>query len=256
MTILLGKCLYDSKITTCTQIDNIILQLSSVLNNIGIETLFLESDHNIIWIRDIFIIIDNVCFICNLTQRDTIGTDRSNEYKYLLQYLNTQFVLKFLPRYIKLEGGDIIQDGDNIFLGIGKRTSIEAYKYLKKMFKHKNILAIQHNSLHLDCVFSVLNNKTILYNKNYINNTLKINNYKTRDISKYVDNKNPISLNFLVIGNNIVCSNLIEKEDLQMILQNMNYRVWTINTHNLWKEGGGIRCMSQWLSTIASQKIY
>ena len=256
MSILLGNCLYGNNISSCEEKDDIIVQISSILKEIDIEPVFLKSNKDIIWIRDIFVIIDNICFICNLTQRDTIGNNRRNEYKALLQYLNTQFLLKFIPKNIMLEGGDIIQDGNNIFLGIGKRTNMEAYYYLNKHFNDKNIYPIEHNSLHLDCIFTVLNDNKILINKNYIEQTVNIKSYTVIDVSSYVSIHNPISLNFLVIGNNILCSNLIESEKILNILNSMNYRVWSINTHNLWKEGGGIRCMTQWLYTIGSQKIY
>lgn len=256
MSILLGNCLYGNNISSCEEKDSIIIQISNVLKKLDIEPVFLKSKRDIIWIRDIFVIIDNVCFICNLTQRDTIGNNRKNEYKALLQYLNTQFVLKFIPKNIMIEGGDIIQDGNNIFLGIGKRTNMAAYNYLKTHFSNKNIYPIKHNSLHLDCVFTVLNDNNILINKAYIENQVSINTYTIYDVSSSVSTDNPISLNFLLIGNNILCSDLIESEKLLDILYSMNYRVWPIKTHNLWKEGGGIRCMTQWLYTIGSQKIY
>ena len=256
MTILLGNCIYGNKISSCREKDNIIVNLSNTLNNLGIETLFLKSSKDIIWIRDIFIIIDNVCFICNLTQRDTIGNNRQNEYKYLLNYLNSQFLVVFIPKNINIEGGDIIQDGNNIFIGLSKRTNNAAFLYLKKIFTNKNVYQIKHNSLHLDCIFSVINNKTILYVDSQITAFTKPNNYKSIPVDNLINKDNPIPLNFVIIKNNIICSNLINNEKLLQYLESKNYRVIPINVYNLWKEGGGIRCMTQWIRTNRFQKIY
>ena len=77
MSILLGNCLYGNNISSCEEKDDIIVQISSILKEIDIEPVFLKSNKDIIWIRDIFVIIDNICFICNLTQRDTIGNNRT-----------------------------------------------------------------------------------------------------------------------------------------------------------------------------------
>ncbi len=259
MSIILGNCHKDiiNNFEKCSSKRNIIDNISKVLHECGIDTLKINTNlDETIWIRDIYFIIDDQCFICNLTNLCTMNTNRYIEKKDLIQLLDKKYKkINYIPRYVDIEGGDIIQSNNDIFVGIGARTNFNSTIFLKTKFPHKRIIPIYHSSLHLDCVFTVLNNNQILFHSEYVE-SFTIDNYEKLDIKDYVNSDNPIPCNFFIYQDNIVCSDMIKNEKLLDLLKILNYRVFTINIGNLWKEGGGIRCLTQWYTTIRKQNIY
>ena len=258
MSILLGNCRNDinNYNVSCKNKRLILDEIANKLKKCGLKTLNVTtSGDEIIWIRDIFFTVDNKCFICNLTSNDTMYRDRRFEKNSLIELLNKKFEMINIPKNIKFEGGDIIQSNNDIFIGIGNRTCSEVIEFLRNQLPNKNIIPITHTSLHLDCVLSVLNHNKIIYHSDYIDE-LSINNYEILDIKEYVNPNNPIPCNLVIYNNNIICSDLIKDEKLYDLLHILKYRVHTINIDNLWKEGGGIRCLTQWYTKLRKQYIY
>ena len=258
MSILLGNCNSDinGNYVKCKNKKNILSKLGKTLNKIGLNTLNIDIDvDEIIWMRDIYFIIDNQCFLCNLTECDSMKINRSKQGKDLINILSKKYTINYIPEEIDIEGGDLLQSDNDIFVGIGDRTNYSIIDFLYTKFPKKNIIPIKHTSLHLDCVFTILNDNKILYHSDYVS-PFKINNYEILDIKEFVNPANPIPCNFLLYNDNIVCSDLIKNEMLLELLKILNYRVYTINIDNLWKEGGGIRCLTQWYTTLRSQYIY
>jgi len=117
------------------------------------------------------------------------------------------------------------------------------------MFPKKNVIKINHTATHLDSCFTVLN-KNIFYSKTYINslpNNLK-NDYIITTIEDILGDTDPNNaLNLLIIDKNIITTNTPEFEPMRIKLMDMGYNVLTIKFNNLLEEGGGIRCLTQWL---------
>ena len=103
----------------------------------------------------------------------TIGSyyeSRLNEYKSVLPILKKRFKNKqiIIPnKSVKLEGGDIIQNNEVIFIGIGKRTNKKGLSLIKSI-SNKKIYEINHSTIHLDCCLVLLKNNIIVYTKKYI----------------------------------------------------------------------------------------
>jgi N-dimethylarginine dimethylaminohydrolase len=247
MSILLGNPYIDKTcskktITSSFVKKRILNDLKKILEHLGINVIQIDNNVlcDVLWMRDPFFKIDNKIFLSNLNK------DRRHETDLVVKYLNKYIVF---PQNIKIEGGDIIQDKNNIFIGINERTNIAAYNYLKKMFPKKNVIKINHTATHLDCCFTVLN-KNIFYSKTYINslpNNLK-NDYIITTIEDILGDTDPnIALNLLIIDKNIITTNTPEFEPMRIKLMDMGYNVLTIKFNNLLEEGGGIRCLTQWL---------
>lgn len=258
MSILLGDCKneIDGYIVSCENKKSILNNIEDALKKCGINSSnIVTTKDEILWIRDIFFTVDDKCFICNLTKNDTMNRDRQFEKKSLPELLEDKFEIIHIPSNIKLEGGDIIQSRNDVFVGMGKRTSSNVLKFLDKNLPKKNIIPIPHSSLHLDCIFAVLNHNKIIYHSDYIDK-FSVNKYEVLDIKSYVSPNNPIPCNMLICDDNIICSDLIKSEKLYDLLKILNYRVLTINIDSLWKEGGGIRCLTQWYTKLRKQYIY
>lgn len=268
MSILLGNSNKntDNYKLTCKEILLVLKRIARAFKKHNINVERVNTDKNqILWIRDIYIPIDNTYVIGNLTRKNTMNNNCINEYKELENNLlnsinknkneNKNISIVKPPRNVKLEGGDIIQYYDYIFVGIGKRTNRNAYEYLKTIFKNKKFILIEHTALHLDCVFCILDNGVIFYDSKYIQK-LKIpkrfqdkEHFRINDISEIVDSGKFLATNFVQIPKTktLIMSNIKENEPFRNILENMGYYLELVKTENIYLKGGSIRCLTQWL---------
>tara|TARA_B100000780_G_C21003043_1_gene401351 strand:- start:165 stop:926 length:762 start_codon:yes stop_codon:yes gene_type:complete len=253
MSILLGNPFIDNecreKIITSTFVKKRILNdLKTTLQHLGIKVIQLAKNDlcNVIWMRDLFFKIDGKTFLCNNTTTDTLKIDRRGE-----KYLVTKYLKNYIefPQNIKIEGGDIIQHKNNIFVGVNERTNIAAYNLLKKMFPRKNVIRINHTLIHLDCCFTVLDNN-IFYSRQYVKSLPKNlkKDYSITVIEDILGDIDPhLALNLLIIGKNIITTDTPDFKPFRTLLKHMGYTVYPIKYNNLLEEGGGIRCLTQWL---------
>ena len=227
MSILVGDCNIniDGYYLTCNDKKVVIKDIRNILCRLDIKVITSQQRtlDEIIWIRDIYVPIDNVYLKCNLTTKDTMNQD------------------------ISFEGGDFIQIKNYIFIGIGSRTTIKIVPILKKLFPNKKIVPIHHTGLHLDCCLCIVGER-IFYDGKYIENITSIpNRFKIVDISSIVDSGKYMATNFLQVGNTLIMSGIKKNKKFREILRNIGYKIILVNTRGIWKEGGSIRCLTQWL---------
>tara|TARA_B100001758_G_scaffold238798_1_gene242376 strand:+ start:5834 stop:6649 length:816 start_codon:yes stop_codon:yes gene_type:complete len=244
-------------------LDTILNNIKIILTKLNINVIQpIETINNDIcrslWMRDNFINIDNNLYL--LTMSDSKRNPNS-ELKPL--YLNEHPIHNIVDndkilKNIYVDGGDIIQYNDNIFIGIGMRTNNKAYKWFKNKFKNKNVFKINHKALHLDCCFCMLKNNVIIYSKKYIKkfpSKLK-NKYRVFYVEDYIKkNTDPnLATNILIINNYIIVADLNKFNKFYDFLSTFGYKIIKIPFYNLWKDGGGIRCLTQWIQ-VNDQKI-
>jgi N-dimethylarginine dimethylaminohydrolase len=258
MSILLGNCNKntDTFKLSCKEKQLVLKRISRAFKKYNIDVQRVETDKNqVLWIRDIYIPIDNTYVIGNLTKKSTMNNNRINEFKELENILHKSVNIIKPPRNVKLEGGDIIQYNDYIFVGNNKRTNKEGYEYLKNTFKNKKVILVEHTAVHLDCVFCILESGVIFYDSKYIKK-LKIpkkiqdkEKFIINDISSIVDSGKFLATNFVQIPNTktLIISNIKENKLFRDILENMGYNLEIVKTENIYLEGGSIRCLTQWL---------
>ena len=56
-----------------------------------------------------------------------------------------------------------------------------------------------------------------------------------------------LGTNLLIIGNNIITIDIKKFYKFYDFLKTMGFNVILIPFFNLWKDGGGIRCLTQWI---------
>ncbi len=97
-----------------------------------------------VYTRDIAFVVGNKLIRCNM------GADvRKNETRQILGAITP-------PSEVILEGGNVILEGDKLFLGIGDRTNVAAAKWLQEIVGGDfEVIQIPLNPgvLHLDCAF-------------------------------------------------------------------------------------------------------
>ena len=133
---------------------------------------------NQIFVRDIGFVINNYFFKSNILP------NRSREFKGISEILNDfKGEIVNIPENVHVEGGDILTNRDNIFIGyydkddysnlITARTNKDAVDFFRDFFPKKNIKPLHlkksntnpfNNILHLDCCLQLVGkNKAIIY---------------------------------------------------------------------------------------------
>jgi len=205
-----------------------------------------------LWTRDSVINIDNQMIMLPL---QSLNTRHPDEWRTIP--VDRRKVFPDFPE--NLEGGDVIQDHNLILIGEGIRSNKLGIEKLKRMFPKKKIIDIKHSALHLDCVLMVLPGKEILYSSRYIKKLPKYlkQNYKCKTVESIIgkDIDPLLATNGLIIGNNIITTDQVKFKKFRNYLRKQGFNVIEISYGNLWREQGGIRCLTQWLKKPETQLI-
>jgi N-dimethylarginine dimethylaminohydrolase len=229
--------------------EKILEQLKDILTQYQVSVLKLNniSIDEVLWIRDIFFTLDNTCVICNCTTSDTMGYNRKHEHKEVINLLESKYKLLYPPEDVFIEGGDIIMNGYDVFVGLNKRTNYKSLKFLQEHFPNYTFIPVMHDALHLDCVFNVVKDNTILYIHSKVIMDKVPSTYGKINV-EINDINNNLVCNFLVVNKNtIIHTDVPENKVVCKILKNYGYNVHNIKYYNLVDEGGGIRCLTQWM---------
>jgi N-dimethylarginine dimethylaminohydrolase len=150
------------------------------------------------------------------------------------------------PKNVHLEGGNIVIDRNNIFVGIGIRTTPNAIDFLKANFgsdyKIIPIAICEHEEIiHLDAIFNILDKGVALaYKKCLLNFPSELSDYKIIGITK--QEKDSGGCNFLSIDKKIK----IFRNDLKSLtakVRKMGYTVEIASWQEIKKTGTtGPRC--------------
>ena len=159
----------------------------------------------------------------------------------------------FMPNEAIAEGGDIIVDGNTIYVGQdGLRTNKAALDFIKRTFGDKfNVVPIKLTKdatrqpiLHLDCVFNPLSPKlALVYRDGISKSSVKAleRQYELID----VDGAEQLNLgaNFLSIGDNHVIG-VKHNDRINAIVENHGFNVYPADIPLSVNKGGGVRCMT------------
>ena len=147
------------------KLQNQISNFKKVLLKYGVKIHDLDIiNTNQIFVRDLGFIIENKFFI------SSILPDRENEIKGLKNVLKKIKNVIKLPKDAHIEGGDVVLDEDNIFVGyygqkdyknqITARTNKKAIKLIKNHFPSRNIIPLELLILELVKILNI-NKKNI-----------------------------------------------------------------------------------------------
>jgi len=168
---------------------------------------------------------------------------------------------KLVKDNIIIDGGDIIQDGNIIYVGQSPdRTDKSGLDWVRKTFPKHKVIPIKHKALHLDCCFAVFPGNYLLYSRQYISSLpqsvrKKYTCKKVEDfIGKNVDAN--LATNNLIIGNNIITTDQPKFRGVRSYLKKLGFHVIELEYGTLWKHNGGPRCLTQWIKQPVGQNIF
>ena len=216
-------------------------------------------DTNQIFVRDLGFIIDNKFFI------SSILPDREFEIQGLKKILKQIKNIVKLPKNAHIEGGDVVLDGDHIFIGyygqkdyknqITARTNKKAIKIIRNFFPNKKTIPLEiiksprlptENALHLDCCFQpVSENKAVICMEAF-KNPLELNYlvslYGLENIFQItLKEMSKLYSNFFSINKNTVISDT-RFDRLNRWFKKIGVNVEKVNFSEISKLGGLFRC--------------
>lgn len=194
-----------------------------------------------VFTRDIGFTLGNDLLISQMSSQI-----RKKETSILKTYL-TEHDLSFREATDStIEGGDVLIDGDRVFIGISERTRLSAVKQLKKRFPHFSIYPIHlvGDILHLDCTFNIISkDEALIYRKGIKREDLEVLEmlYTLIDIDD--SEQFTLGTNVLSIGDQKIISMPTNKRT-NRILRGRGYHIIEVPFDEIIKSGGSFRCCS------------
>ena len=245
---------------------NLIAELNSFLKilkkyNVNVIRPETIENYNQIFTRDIAFVIDDKIVVSGIID------ERKKEIDGIENFFSKISPDKIitLSNDARIEGGDVILDGENIYIGYSKeddfnkykvaRTNEKAINEIKILFPNKNIfsfelnksdLSARDNALHLDCCFQPIGkNKAIIYEggfKNYDDVLLITEKFGDNNLIR-ISREEMYNMNsniFSISENVIVSENGFKR--LNRLLSEQGFIVEEIKFSEIAKMEGLLRC--------------
>ncbi|WP_347861666.1 arginine deiminase family protein [Salimicrobium sp. PL1-032A] len=169
---------------------------------------------------------------------------RQDEPSILREWLNNRSLPYEEPPAGSIEGGDVLVDGDVLWVGRSGRTTSDAIEDLRLKFPDHLIepLPLQEATLHLDCVFSILDERTaIVYPPAFTDEGVRKIESRFETIPVTEEECFYMGPNVLSIGRGTIVS-LPSQKRLNHLLRNKGFRVIEQDFSEIIKSGGSFRC--------------
>lgn len=214
------------------------------LRDAGVEVIKLQpsKDHpEQVFTRDIGFTLGNQLFVSEMA-----NPIRKGEEKVLANWIDEHTIsyTSLSPHII--EGGDVIIDGNRVFVGISYRTCMDAIRTLQKELPQFEVIPIPFNPkyLHLDCVFNILSSQDALIYPDALDTEVVVrlaSMYHLIEVSE--EEQFTMGTNVLSIGQNRVLS-LPTNRDVNDQMRKHGYEVLEVDFSEIIKSGGSFRCCS------------
>lgn len=192
-----------------------------------------------VFTRDIGFTLGQTIFVAEM------ATDvRAGEENVLKQWLEDEEISYYNLIGERIEGGDVIIDGETIYVGLSDRTTEQAAEQLKRLLVQYNVVAIpfKEKYLHLDCIFNVVSPELALIYPNALMQEqidYLSSRYELIEVSK--EEQFQLGTNVLSIGNKRVFSLPINK-NVNKQLRDRGFDVIEVDITEIIKSGGSFRC--------------
>lgn len=219
-------------------------KFEQTLRNAGVEVIKLppSKDHpEQVFTRDIGFTIGNQLFVSEMA-----NPIRQGEDEVLAQWLNENKISYHNLSVHSIEGGDVIIDGNRVFVGISNRTCKKAIQNLQKELPDYEVIPVPFNPkyLHLDCVFNILSSKdALIFPDAFEPKAVKLLSSMYHLIEVSENEQFSLGTNVLSIGQNRVLS-LPVNRDVNYQMTQHGYEVLEVDFSEIIKSGGSFRCCS------------
>jgi N-dimethylarginine dimethylaminohydrolase len=192
-----------------------------------------------VFTRDIGFTLGQTIFVAKMAHDVRIG-----EEDVLKQWLDDEEMSYYNLAEDRIEGGDVIIDGETIYVGLSNRTHLEAVEHLQGLLIQYDVKAIpfKEKYLHLDCVFNVISPDTaLIYRPALTEEDIDLFSSRYQLIEVSEDEQFTLGTNVLSIGNKKILSLPINKQ-VNQNLRNRGFEVIEVDISEIIKSGGSFRC--------------
>ncbi len=202
---------------------------------------------NQMFVRDIGFVVGEKFFISNMAR-----LTRRREWESIGKFINKmpEGRVVYVPEGVVLEGGDIVVDKENVYVGLSQRTTKKGLDFLSKQLENTtfNIVPVEllsvsdgEDVLHLDCAFvPVGKNNALIYSKGMVSIPKEISDdYDLIDTT--CEEQNELLVNvFSLSPEKVVTRDIATRINDE--IKNRGIYVCAIPFNEAPKSGGSLRC--------------
>lgn len=173
---------------------------------------------------------------------------RQLEQAYIIPwYQDNGYQITQLPPDHYMEGGDVLQLGDIVYLGHGFRSSANTAKFIQNLtgITTKLILLTDGHFYHLDtCFLPLANNTAFYYPDAFDKNSRKILESEINNIIPFTKEEvNHFAANSVLMDKTVIHQKV--PKSFTNKLHQLGYKTIELDMSEFTKSGGGIHCLSQ-----------
>lgn len=215
---------------------------TDTLKQQGIEVISLPAKSEFpeqVFTRDIGFTIGTRVFISEMA-----SPIRQGEENVLREWVGTKGIPFQKMTAGSIEGGDVVVDGNRVFVGVSHRTNHDAINFLEKQLPGYDVIRVPFDAscLHLDCVFTIVSPTHALIYPDALSqearNILK-KHYTLMAVEK--EEQFAMGTNVLAIGDGKIIS-LPQNNLVNDKLKANGFDVIEIDFSEIIKSGGSFRC--------------
>lgn len=219
-------------------------ELLQVLKNQHVDFMLLPTKRKYpeqVFTRDIGFTIGSSLFTARMKK-----SIRQGEEQILINQLQ-QKCIPFVPiSECCIEGGDVIIDGNKIWIGDSDRTSLQAINKLQTLLPQYQFFSIPFDAryLHLDCVFNVISTKdALIFPPAFTPSVLDIllQHYNCIEVNE--EEQFTLGTNVLSLGNKKIIS-LPQNKKVNILLRQRGFEIIDVDISEIIKSGGSFRCIT------------
>ncbi|HEY4553066.1 MAG TPA: dimethylarginine dimethylaminohydrolase family protein [Bacillaceae bacterium] len=218
-------------------------QFTEALREHGVEVEILEASPDFpeqVFTRDIGFTVGETLFVAEMA-----SDIRQGEEKLLKKQLKKRKIPYKDLKMGSIEGGDVIVDRTNVYVGISSRTNEDAISELEQSLPDSyrvHRIPFHERYLHLDCVFNILSpEEALVFPQAIDREALKLLESRYDLIEVMEEEQFTLGTNVLSIGNRKVFSLPVNKK-VNRQLRSRGYTVIQIDLSEIIKSGGSFRC--------------
>ncbi|WP_096198932.1 dimethylarginine dimethylaminohydrolase family protein [Bacillus sp. FJAT-45350] len=219
-------------------------ELCQRLEENGVEVLLLPHVRYYpeqVFTRDIGFTIGDTLFKGNL--ESTIRTGEEEVFKQWLKDNSTPFTT--LSSGV-IEGGDVILDRDQVYIGDSSRTDLKTIQEIRELLPsyEVHIIPFDDKYLHLDCVFQVISEtEALIFSPAIDEDSVKKLKERYDCIEVSEEEQFTLGTNVLSIGNKKIIS-MPQNHEVNKALTERGYKIIEVNIDEIIKSGGAFRCIT------------
>ena len=213
----------------------------AALEKTGVEIVSLPAIHgypDAPFVEDTTVVFDHLALACPNKEKSRRG-EGASIHKEIKKYRT----IKTLPSSVTLDGGDVLNTDEKIFVGISSRTNFEAVNALAK-FTKKPVIPIKIlRGLHLKTSVSYLGNDILVLDPSSVE-TNPLHEFKWIE----TDSSSHRAANCLAIENKVLMSK--ESNQIADRIHKEGFKTLELDISEFEKADGGLTCLSIMLKQI------